>query len=128
MTHGSDRCGGVLVVEDDDAISRAIVQILRDEGVTVRAATDGQSALAELHASGTPPPCVILLDLMMPVMDGWSFRRAQLGDPTLAHIPVVVLTADGDATTKGELAQASGALRKPVDLQLLLDTLRRFLH
>jgi CheY-like chemotaxis protein len=121
-------CGGVLVVEDDAAISRAIVQVLEDEGYAVRTAADGRAALAALQAPGVPFPCVILLDLMMPVMDGWTFRKAQLGDPTLAHIPVVLLTAGGHADAKNELTRASGVLRKPVDLSQLLAAVSPFLR
>jgi CheY-like chemotaxis protein len=121
-------CGGVLVVEDDVDILRAIVQVLEDEGLPVRAAENGQVALAKLRAADAARPCVILLDLMMPVMDGWTFRASQLRDPSLAHIPVVLLTADGGAMEQAEIARASGALRKPVDLGLLLETLRPFLR
>jgi CheY-like chemotaxis protein len=120
-------CGGVLVVEDDVDVRRAIVQVLQDEGFRVHTAENGQVALAQLRAAATAPPCVILLDLMMPVMDGWSFRATQLRDPSLAHIPVVLLTADSGAAEKAEIARANGALRKPVDLQLLLETLGPFL-
>ena len=120
-------CGGVLVVEDDVDVLRAIVQVLEDEGLPVRTADNGQAALTQLRAANAAQPCVILLDLMMPVMDGWSFRATQLRDPSLAHIPVVLLTADGSATKNAEIVRASGALRKPVDLQLLLETLRPFL-
>ncbi|MDB4981197.1 MAG: Response regulator receiver protein [Myxococcales bacterium] len=121
-------CGGVLVVEDDVDILRAIVQVLEDEGFPVRTAENGQAALETLRASHELPPCVILLDLMMPVMDGWSFRATQLRDPFLSHIPVILLTAGGGAAEKAEIAQANGALRKPVDLELLLETLGPFLR
>ncbi len=121
-------CRGVLVVEDDVDVLRAIVQVLEDEGLPVRTAENGLAALAQLRDPDAPQPCVILLDLMMPVMDGWSFRATQLRDPFLAHIPVVLLTADSGAAEKAEIAQASGALRKPVDLRLLLETLGPFLR
>jgi CheY-like chemotaxis protein len=113
-------CAGVLVVEDDVDILRAIVQVLEDEGYAVRVAANGQAALDTLRAPGTSLPCLILLDLMMPVMDGWGFRAAQLRDPTLAQIPVIVLTADGNAVDKGPLMNSAGALRKPVELMTLL--------
>jgi CheY-like chemotaxis protein len=127
VTPAPRACAGVLVVEDDADILRAIVQVLEDEGVTVRAAENGRVALATLRARGAQPPCVILLDLMMPVMDGWAFRAEQLRDPTLARIPVILLTADGNAVEKAALLTGAGALRKPVDLSTLLAALAPFL-
>jgi CheY-like chemotaxis protein len=120
-------CDGILVVEDDADILRSIVQVLEDEGYSVRAAENGRAALAALRAPGATAPCVILLDLMMPVMDGWAFRAEQLRDPTLAHIPVVLLTADGAAVEKAALMNVAGALRKPVELLTLLSAIQRFL-
>jgi CheY-like chemotaxis protein len=80
----------VLVVDDDDDIRENLVELLAGEGYEVTAAGDGRAALAE---AGRSRPDVILLDLMMPVMSGWQFREAQLGDPALAGVPVVVLSA-----------------------------------
>jgi CheY-like chemotaxis protein len=123
---GARRCGGVLVVEDDADILRAVVQVLEDEGYAVRAAENGRVALAALREPGAPKPCVILLDLMMPVMDGWAFRAEQLRDPALSDIPVIVLTADGAAAEKISLMHGAGALRKPVELLTLLDAIQPF--
>jgi CheY-like chemotaxis protein len=119
--------GGVLVVEDDVDILRAIVQVLEDEGIPVRAAENGREALAALRAHGAPHPRVILLDLMMPVMDGWAFRAEQLRDPTLADIPVIVITANGRAVEKAELVKGTIALRKPVELLTLLAAIQPYL-
>jgi CheY-like chemotaxis protein len=116
----------VLVIEDDVDILRAVVQVLEDEGYAVRAAENGRVALALLRAPGVPPPCVILLDLMMPVMDGWAFRAEQVRDPALASIPVIVLTADGNAAEKAALMNGVGALRKPVELLTLLEAIQPF--
>ncbi|HVZ72486.1 MAG TPA: response regulator [Polyangia bacterium] len=118
-------CAGVLVVEDDADITEALVQVLESEGMAVRAAGNGQIALDLLRAPGSPLPCVILLDLMMPVMDGWTFRSTQLRDPTIAHIPVVILTAGGPAAVTDRV-RADAMLRKPVDLETLLATLARY--
>jgi CheY-like chemotaxis protein len=120
-------CGGVLVVEDDVDILRAIVQVLQDEGITVRAAENGRVALTMLSEPGAPLPCVILLDLMMPVMDGRGFRAAQLRDPVLARIPVIVLTADGHAVEQAALMNGADALRKPVELETLLAAVAQYL-
>jgi CheY-like chemotaxis protein len=81
----------VLVVEDDAPIREALCAVLRDDGYAVAEAGDGQEALEFLRTH--PTPRVILLDLMMPVMDGWTFLREQAADPALAGIPVVVITA-----------------------------------
>jgi CheY-like chemotaxis protein len=120
-------CGGVLVVEDDADILRAIVQVLQDEGVAVRAAANGRVALTMLREAGATLPCVILLDLMMPVMDGQEFRAAQLRDPALARVPVIVLTADGHAVEKAALMNSANALRKPVELETLLAAVAPYL-
>jgi CheY-like chemotaxis protein len=119
-------CAGILVVEDDTDILHAVVQVLEDEGYAVRAAENGRVALAALREPGVPPPCVILLDLMMPVMDGWAFRAEQLRDPALAAIPVIVLTADGNAAEKATLLNGAGALRKPVELLTLLEAIQPY--
>lgn len=112
---------GVFVIEDNADILQAIVQVLEDEGHAVRAAANGREALAMLRAADTPLPRVILLDLMMPVMDGWAFRAEQVAEPTLADVPVIVLTADGNAAEKAAQLGCAGGLRKPVDLVTLLD-------
>ena len=85
--------GHLLVVEDDSDIRTAMVAILEDEGFQVTAHEDGRSALEFLRASVTALPSLILLDLMMPIMNGWEFREQQLADPKLDKIPVVVVTA-----------------------------------
>jgi CheY-like chemotaxis protein len=111
---------GVLIVEDNADIQQAIVQVLEDEGYEVRVASNGREALDALRSPDIPLPRVILLDLMMPVMDGWAFRAEQVADPTLSDIPVIVLTADGNATEKVAHLDVAGSLRKPVDLLTLL--------
>jgi CheY-like chemotaxis protein len=121
-------CAGVLVVEDDADILRALVQVLEDEGIVVRAVENGRAALEALRSPGARPPCVILLDLMMPVMDGWEFRAEQLRDPALAGIPVIVLTADGATLERGTLIDGTRALKKPIDLDTLLGALAPYLH
>jgi CheY-like chemotaxis protein len=118
----------VLVVEDDADILRALVQVLEDEGIVVRAVENGRAALEALRSPGARPPCVILLDLMMPVMDGWEFRAEQLRDPALAGIPVIVLTADGATVERGFLLDGAPALRKPIDLETLLAAVGAHLH
>jgi CheY-like chemotaxis protein len=113
----------VLVIDDDDMIRDSIIEFLDDNGYEASGAVDGRDALEKLNAAA-PPPCVILLDLMMPVMDGRAFRERQRDDPHLAEIPVIVLSAlQGLRKTAGELA-AADCLAKPLRLQDLL----RLLH
>lgn len=87
------RPASVLLVEDDAAILDSLGEALRGEGLDVVTAENGRDAL-ELLRNGLQPSAIIL-DLMMPVMDGWDFRHAQLRDPTLKDIPVIVITATG---------------------------------
>ncbi|HEY3109037.1 MAG TPA: response regulator, partial [Chloroflexota bacterium] len=84
----------ILVVEDDDDIRDSLTTLLIVSGFRVLSARNGREALAVLNECERP--AVILLDLMMPEMDGWSFRAAQLRDPETAEIPVIVLTAHAD--------------------------------
>ena len=85
----------LMIVEDDADISEALAEALEDHGHTVIVAADGQEALDKLRAAAVLPR-LILLDLMMPVMDGWQFRAAQRQDANLAEIPVVLLSAHVD--------------------------------
>src|SRR5437879_6509382 len=96
----------ILVVEDDTATRDALSLILEAEGFGVMGAANGQEALDQLRGSRRPD--LILLDLMMPVMDGWQFRRAQAQDPALSAIPVVVLSADGNVHQKAASLRATG--------------------
>jgi CheY-like chemotaxis protein len=121
---GAEACAGVLLVEDDDDIRLALVEALRDEGIAVRAAANGADALQELGQGS--PPCLIVLDLMMPVMDGWEFRDKQLEDPSLAAIPVVVLTADGNAKAKAQKMNAALGMAKPVRLDDLIQVIVKY--
>jgi len=114
----------VLVIEDDPDVRGALAELLSGEGYQVSASADGAEALDTLR--GGLRPSVIVLDLMMPNVDGWDFRRAQLEDPALAAVPVVLLTASGfrpDSmhSDRGRLEM----LPKPVQAHVLLDTLAR---
>jgi CheY-like chemotaxis protein len=112
-----------MIVEDDPDTREMLERFLELEGFTVCSAANGQLALDVLHA--TSKPCVILLDLMMPVMNGWEFRAAQSCDPKLSHIPVVVVTAAG-ARADMPAIEADGWLSKPVDFDRLLATIHPF--
>ncbi len=115
----------VLVVEDDTDIRDTIAEVLEDLQYRPALAADGEAALETLREMD-PKPCVILLDVMMPVLDGLGFRERQQSDPELSGIPVVVLSAHADARTAAQQMQATGFLKKPVQLDDLLDTVEQF--
>jgi len=105
-------------------IRDSIVEFLDDNGYQAVGAADGQEALNKLAATD-PLPCLILLDLMMPVMDGRSFREHQLQTPQLAAIPVVVFSAYRDVARTATELNAAGHLSKPLKLPELLRTVQR---
>jgi CheY-like chemotaxis protein len=113
----------VLIVEDDHDTREMLGHFLELEGYEVEKAANGREALDALRAADDAS--AILLDLMMPVMDGWQFRAVQRQDESLARIPVVVLTAAG-ARDRMPPIDADAWLAKPVDLDVLLDTLAPF--
>ena len=110
--------GSILVVEDDPDTRDALAAVLETEGYDVAKASDGQEALGQLRTSATPS--LILLDLYMPVMNGWAFRAEQLRDPKLASIPVVVLSADSRVANRAADLGAAGWVGKPIDFDRLL--------
>jgi CheY-like chemotaxis protein len=102
----------ILIVEDDKDLRESLCEALELEGYIVVCADNGESALRYL-ATGARP-CVILLDLMMPVMDGWRFREETMKDASLATIPVIVMTAATPARAAAVLAEA--ILYKPLHM------------
>ena len=114
----------VLVVEDDVDIREALVGLLEDEGYAVAGAANGHDAL--LHLRANPKPALILLDLMMPVMNGWQFRAEQRRDAAVADVPVIIISADGNLDEKARALDAAGFLRKPIELEHLLTTVAKF--
>lgn len=112
----------VLVVEDDVDLGDVVSMVLDAAGYSPVVAKDGREALTQLR---TCRPRVILLDLMMPGMNGWELRAAQLRDPLLAKIPVVVMTGDGNAQRKAAELDAVDFLQKPIDVPKLLEVLSR---
>jgi CheY-like chemotaxis protein len=116
--------GEVMVVEDDHAIRETLAEVLEEEGLEVTWATNGAEALRLLRAA--PAPRLILLDLMMPVMDGWELRKALQEDPALARIPVVIISADNALPQKASALAVDGYLAKPFRLDALLSTVHRY--
>lgn len=117
----------VFLIEDDQDIRSSIIEVLEDEGIPIDWATNGEEAMQKLLAAKSKPS-LILLDLRLPVKDGFQFRSEQLSNPQLADIPVVVISADGRLEEKTESLGISGLLRKPVDIEQLVNTVRKNLH
>jgi CheY-like chemotaxis protein len=121
MTDSDAPCDGILIVDDDPDIRQSLREVLQDEGYTVNCVGNGREALDYLHKSKRP--CVILLDLMMPVMDGWQFRHEQKQDPAIAGIPLIVITATGKRPV---LIDADELVMKPLDLGRLFEAIERY--
>ena len=118
----------LLVVDDDPDVRQALSAALAERGYIVVSEPNGRSAIE--HLKQGLQPCAILLDLMMPVMDGWHFRKEQLQDPSLASIPVVVLTAfEGKRAAKpsGEGADVAAltCIPKPFEIETVVRAIER---
>ena len=128
MTPGLARPGpearSILIVEDDSDLREALSEVLRDEGYTVEMAADGREALDHLRRQSRPS--LILLDLTMPVMNGWQFRDEQRQDPDLSGIPVVVLSASDRLAEQMGALGISDYVRKPIELSRLLRLIERY--
>jgi len=110
----------VLIVEDDDDLREMMAHMLTIEGFDAATVANGREALKYLQTAEKPH--VILLDLMMPVMDGWEFRRQQKADPDLAPVPVIVLSALDQS--RAATVDAAAFLKKPLDFDRLLELVR----
>jgi CheY-like chemotaxis protein len=114
-------CKSILVVEDDEEIRSALTTLLEMEGYKAFGASNGKEALEMLPRVGRP--CLVLLDLMMPVMNGWDFMRAKEKDVSVAPIPVVILTAIDDSS---KAPAAEQLMKKPIDFSLLLKIVHEY--
>ena len=110
----------VLIVEDDTDVREFMDVLLSTHGFETMTAANGREALERMRARR---PCLVLLDLMMPVMDGWQFRAEQLKQPELADVPVVCVTAVVEPRERIERLNAP-CLTKPVEFQALLDVVQ----
>jgi len=115
----------ILVVDDDADLAEVLDRVLEKSGYVVTWAKNGEEALSYLRRR--EPLDVVLLDLMMPVMNGWEFRAEQLKDPRLSEIPVVVFSGHGKLDQNALAIGAVANLRKPIGLDELLAVLRRIL-
>ena len=114
----------VLVVEDHADVRDLLETLLAVDGYNVRTAAHGRQALESIERE---PPCVILLDVMMPVMDGVAFARALRGaaDPAVAQTPIVLVTAVSDADTIRQQTGALDVIPKPIDMDKVVETVGR---
>ena len=121
--------GNILIVEDDPDIREMLATLLAMEGFHAVAAEDGLEALHLLRTvrhRAPEVPCLVLLDLKMPRLGGSEFRRAQLGDPTVASVPVAVMSGAIDLEARARALGAVATVSKPIDCDLLMDVVRRY--
>lgn len=119
---GSECCQSILVVEDDDDIRNAIVDLLENEGYTTESAINGKDALEKLRAL-EGKPCLVLLDMMMPIMNGREFLDEVMKDSRLAPIPILIVSAVADkSNTEGSV----GFLKKPIDIDVVLKVVSQY--
>jgi CheY-like chemotaxis protein len=121
--------GNVLIVEDDPDTREMLETLLATEGFHAVAAEDGLEALHLLRTvrhRAPDTPCLVLLDLKMPRLSGKEFRRAQLGDPIVASVPVAVMSGAVDAEERAQDLGAVATVSKPIDFDMLLQIVRQY--
>jgi CheY-like chemotaxis protein len=116
------KCRSVLIVEDDNDIRESLVDLVELEGCAVLQATNGKEALELLKVER---PCLILLDLFMPIMSGFEFLSARSHDYTIATIPVVVVSAVAEEAQQ-KTENVAAYIKKPLDLDSILSVVRKF--
>jgi DNA-binding response OmpR family regulator len=122
-------CGNVLIVEDDADTREMLETLLATEGFNAVSAEDGLEALHLLRAvrrRAPDEPCLVLLDLRMPRLGGQEFRRAQLADPTVASVPIAVISGAVDVDERAEALGAVATVHKPIDFDELIAIVRRY--
>ncbi len=115
----------ILVVDDDSGIRELLVLFLTHQGYAASSASNGLEAIQYLRES-TTHPCLIVLDLMMPIMNGAEFRQAQQQDPRLARVPVALLSAAENLQEHVIALDVDACLQKPIDFPALLATVERY--
>lgn len=111
----------ILIVEDDEDIRNALTDLLQDEGYHTEAAVNGKDALIKLGEIRTP--CLVLLDMMMPIMNGRQFLDEVMKDSKLAPIPVLIVSAIADKTN---IEGSIGFLKKPIDIDVVLNVVSQY--
>lgn len=117
-------CQAILVIDDDVDVRETLSDLLVDEGYRVTGVNNGREALDYLKEATRPS--LILLDMMMPEMDGWQFRLELQKDPSLARIPVVILSAHGNVREAALALGAADYLRKPLQAESVLEIAERY--
>ena len=115
----------ILVVEDDKDIQDSVVELLESEGFETICANNGREALQILKDTAQNLPDLIILDLMMPVMDGFEFREEQKRDPRIANVPIVIMSADGNIEPKKHKIDAKAYIKKPLDVDDLMELVKQ---
>src|SRR5436190_8190763 len=121
--------GNILIVEDDSDTRELLAHLLATEGFHAVSAEDGLEALHLLRAvrrRAPEVPCLVLLDLAMPRFSGHEFRRAQLGDPTVASVPIAVMSGATDIEQRAQALGAVATVAKPIDFNVLMNVVRRY--
>lgn len=121
--------GNVLIVEDDADTREMLTALLVSAGFHAVGAEDGLEGLHLLRTvrhRAPEVPCLVLLDLKMPRLGGKEFRRAQLSDPIVANVPVAVMSGAHDLEQRAQALGAVATLTKPIDLDVLLEVVRRY--
>jgi CheY-like chemotaxis protein len=121
--------GNILIVEDDPDTREMLAMLLSTQGFHAVSAEDGLEGLHLLRTvrrRAPDVPCLVLLDLKMPRLGGHEFRRAQLGDPTVASVPVAVMSGAVDVEARAQALGAVATLTKPIDFDALLNVVRRY--
>lgn len=112
-----------MVIEDDRDIRESFEALLKSEGYRVKTACNGREALDLLHA--IEAPCLIFVDLMMPVMNGWEFIEAAHKDHVIAPVPIVIVSAVANHA-RVDAARVQGVIKKPVDLEFMLRVVHKY--
>ena len=121
--------GNILIVEDDPDVREMLATLLSMEGFYAVGAEDGLEALHLLRTvrhRAPDTPCLVLLDLKMPRLGGREFRRAQLGDPIVANVPVAVMSGAVDLEKRAQDLGAVASVPKPIDVEALLEVVRKY--
>ncbi len=117
----TQHCRSILVVEDDEDIRNAIIEVLEAEGYDTEYAGNGKEALDKITSMGKP--CLVLLDMMMPIMNGRQFLDEVMKDAKLAPLPVLIVSAIAD---KVNPEGSVGILKKPIDLDVILKVVSQY--
>jgi two-component system, chemotaxis family, chemotaxis protein CheY len=117
----------ILLIEDDSDILDALTELLSMEGFSVQSANNGKEGLDYLQ-SGADLPKLILVDLMMPIMDGQQFLREKAADKRLQGLPTIVMSADSSFHKNPNILNAAVALvKKPIDIDQFVSTIKKYL-